>query len=80
MGKAIVAHPIACEGINVKDRETVMFAESPSEFVECIKQLFSNALLRKSLGNNGRHLIEQEYSFKNIGQKLNLLCETIVKT
>ena len=34
MGKAIVADPVACEGIDVKDGETVLFADSPADYVK----------------------------------------------
>lgn len=73
MGKAIVANNIACEGINVVEGESVIFAEEPREYVKKIKTLFSNAELRKSLGTNGRMLIEKEYDYINIGKKLNKL-------
>ena len=75
MGKAIVANPVACEGIDVKDGETVLFADSPAEYVKKIKLLFENRKLNKKLGLNGRKLIEDKYSFEKIGRKLATLCE-----
>ena len=50
MGKAIIAHAIACEGINVADGENVCFANTTEEFVEKIIKLFSNDALRKRMG------------------------------
>lgn len=75
MGKAIVADPVACEGIDVKDGETVLFADSPADYVKKIKLLFENKDLNKKLGLNGRKLIEDKYSFEKIGRKLATLCE-----
>ncbi|MCP4266706.1 MAG: glycosyltransferase [Candidatus Brocadiaceae bacterium] len=77
MGKAIVADPIACEGIDVKEGETVLFASTPVDYVEKIKLLFENEELNKKLGLNGRKLIEDKYSFINIGSKLAGLCENL---
>ena len=38
MGKAIVAHPIACEGIEVQDGRDVIFAREPDEFVRASRR------------------------------------------
>lgn len=73
MGKAIVAHPIACEGIDVIEGESVMFAEKPVEYIEKIKLLNRDRMLRNKLGINGRRLIEEKYDYTNIGNKLNNL-------
>ena len=36
MGKAIVANPVSCEGIDVVRGESVLFTEAPDEYVKCI--------------------------------------------
>ena len=77
MGKAIVADPISCEGIDVVDGESVLLAETPDEYVDCVKRLFDDAALLQKLGNNGRKLILDKYSFINIGKKLSDLYESI---
>jgi len=73
MGKAIVAHPIACEGIDVTDGKDVFFAESPEDYIRSISKLFNDSSLRSSLGAAGRKLVEDKYNFVNIGKKLNRL-------
>jgi glycosyltransferase involved in cell wall biosynthesis len=73
MGKAIVTHPIACEGIDVTEGKDVIFADTPQEYVDKIKMLFQDDKLRDSIGRNGRKLIENKYNFVNIGKKLNRL-------
>ena len=73
MNKAIVAHPIACEGIAVTDGKDVMFAESVVEYVAVIKQLFEDDVLRKAIGSSARLLIEEKYSYVKIGKKLSEL-------
>lgn len=77
MGKAIVAHPVSCEGIDVVDGDSVLFAETLSEYVRGIKRLFDDGALAQRLGNNGRMLITEKYSFINIGRKLARLYETL---
>lgn len=73
MGKAIVAHPVSCEGIDVQDEEHVLFALDRSEFVQQINRLLEDASLRRRLGQNGRHLVAQKYSYEQIGQHLRAL-------
>ena len=73
MGKAIVAHPVACEGIDVEDGVNVIFATTPDEYIERIKLLFSDKDYRNLIGDNGRKLIQSKYNFIDIGKKLNRL-------
>ena len=78
MGKALVAHPIACEGIEVTDGENVLFATTPKEYIDNIILLFSDEQLRNQLGEHGRKLIEEKYSFTSIGAKLSNLYSSLL--
>lgn len=78
MGKAIIAHEIACEGINVINGENVCFANTAEEFVEQIINLFSNDALRKRMGEKGRRLIESDYNFDYIGKKMSTLYNHLI--
>ena len=77
MGKAIIAHPIACEGIDVVEGENVIFAETPADYIVAIRMLFNDLMLRNNLGINGRKLVEEKYDYVNIGRKLNRLYSTL---
>lgn len=70
MGKAIVAHPIACEGIGVRDGHDVVFARDADEFVQNIAALLGNADRRRQLARNARLLAESVYSYSVIGRSL----------
>ena len=70
MGKAIVADPIACEGIDVTDGVDVVFASRPEEYVSAIRRLFSDREERMRLGENARRLAEAKYAYSMIGEKL----------
>lgn len=69
-GKAIVAHPIACEGIDVQDGRDVIFAREPSEFAGSIATLLESPELRRRLSLNARALAESSYSYSFIGSRL----------
>ena len=73
MGMAIVADPIACEGINVEDKDNILFAESAEEYVKSIKKVLTQNELRENLQKNARLLATNEYSYGEIGKKLSSL-------
>jgi glycosyltransferase involved in cell wall biosynthesis len=77
MGCAIVAHPIACEGIEVTDGKDVLLASTPNEFVSAIERLFDDASLRSRLRENALALARSTYSFIEIGKKLSQCYERI---
>jgi glycosyltransferase involved in cell wall biosynthesis len=67
MSKAIVAHRIACEGIEVTDGLDVIFAETPDQYVDAILRLRDDEPLRHGLEHNARRLAVERYSFHAIG-------------
>lgn len=77
MGKAIVADPIACEGIGVTDGENVLFASSPRDYVEKIQFLLENSQVRREMGESARRLVLQDYAYTSIGMKLAQIYERI---
>jgi glycosyltransferase involved in cell wall biosynthesis len=70
MEKAIVADPIACEGIDVVDGISVLFASTPEQYVNAVKLLLENANRRAEMGRAGRALIRDKYSYATLGRKL----------
>jgi glycosyltransferase involved in cell wall biosynthesis len=70
MGKAIVAHPHAVDGINLQDGVDVLLATTPEEFCEQIERVFDNTDLRERLGAAARSLAIREYSYDSIGRQL----------
>jgi len=70
MGKAMVAHPVACEGIEVRDGESVLLATTPDAFAEKIAGLLADPDRRRSIGNAGRRLVQARYSYAGIGRRM----------
>jgi len=64
MGKAVVATPIACAGLEAKHGEHLWVAEDTEEFVKGIITLLRDVHLRRRLGRNGRKLVEEKYSWE----------------
>lgn len=74
MGKPIVAHSIACEGIGVVDGENVLFAETAEQYVNKINELIDDSSLRSRMAEENKSLIRVKYSYDVIGKELlNLL-------
>jgi glycosyltransferase involved in cell wall biosynthesis len=70
MEKCVVAHPMACEGIDVTSGRDVVFAVDPDEWVAKIDELLSDESARRRIGNEARTLVESKYSFAAIGARL----------
>jgi glycosyltransferase involved in cell wall biosynthesis len=78
MGKCVVAHPVACEGIGVTPGHDVVLASSAEEFVREIEALLADEQRRRRIGRAARELAEREYSFDGIGARFNDLVEQVL--
>ncbi len=61
MEKAIVAHPVTCEGIHVTRQVNVVFAKSAQDFSTQILSLLGDEKKRSHLGSAGRKLAVEKY-------------------
>ena len=64
MSKPIVTTPQAVRAIAVENDVHLMIASEPVEFAKKIIRLLKNKSLREELGNNGRKLIFNKYSWE----------------
>jgi glycosyltransferase involved in cell wall biosynthesis len=58
-GKAIVATPLALEGLDVRDGEQVLIAETDEEFADAIVGLLENVDRRRALARSARRWAEK---------------------
>lgn len=70
IGMAIVADEIACEGIDVVDNKSVIFASSPQEYLKAISGVLSDDKLRLNMEKKAREVAEKKYSYGIIGKQL----------
>lgn len=70
MSKAVLAHPIGCEGLAVTDEVNVLMADSDGSFISGIQRLIADSELRHSLELGARKLAEDHYGYDAIGEKL----------
>ncbi|MEP7169047.1 MAG: glycosyltransferase family 4 protein [Bacteroidota bacterium] len=69
-GKAIVSTAIGAEGINYTQQKNILIADSPDAFIAAIIKLRDEKDFYKSIGENARKLVENEYDNKIIGKEL----------
>ncbi len=80
MQKAVIAHPIACEGIQIEEEKNVLFAKTADEYVAHIKRLMAEPDYKDNLGLNARQLIEDKYAYHIIGKNLATMYESCART
>jgi len=67
MQKCVVAHPIACEGIDVTADVNVVLGETASAFAAQVIRLLKNPTACEPIGAAARELVVARYSFESIG-------------
>jgi glycosyltransferase involved in cell wall biosynthesis len=75
-GLAIVAHPLALEGIDARDGDHVLLASTPGEFADAIDGLVGSPERRVMLAQNAFQLVRDRYAFDAIADQLYLRFES----
>lgn len=78
MGKAVVSTTVGAEGLALQNREEIIIADKPTVFAEEVIRLLTIPSLRKNIGENGRRRVEQNYDWRNIGEKLVSVYESVI--
>ncbi len=70
MKKAVVSTSVGCEGLAVTDQDNIFIADDAPAFARRVVELLNDAETRNRLEENGRALVEREYSWDVIGEKI----------
>lgn len=70
LGKPVVASKIATEGIEGEDGVHYLVADAPEDVVSQIVALFSDGSLRERLGDSGKKLVREKYSWNVVARSL----------
>jgi polysaccharide biosynthesis protein PslH len=73
MGKAIVATPMAAEGLAVVDGRELTMAAEPRALAEAIVRLMVDAALRMALGSRARACVERDYRWDTLVPRIEAL-------
>jgi glycosyltransferase involved in cell wall biosynthesis len=78
-GKAIVSTSIGCEGISVTPGKNIIIADSPELFAQEIITLLKDRDKREKIGTAAREMVEKDYSWDVIGEKMEKLYNTLIR-
>ena len=70
LGKTIVSTKIGAEGINYKDGENILIANTVEEFKQVINMLIENPEIINVIGNNAREFVSDYYNNRTINSNL----------
>jgi glycosyltransferase involved in cell wall biosynthesis len=77
MGKAIVAHPVATEGLSLVDGDQCLIAAEPRDFADKILSVLRSDNQRQALEQRARRHVEEHFDFERIGASLADMYQTI---
>lgn len=81
MKKAVVTTSIGCEGLKVRKDLDLLIADDPDLFAKEVMRCMKDSNLRRTLGENGRRIVLNDYDWKVIASQLNhVLNEAITST
>lgn len=67
MGQAVVSTTIGAEGLEARDGENILLADSPDEFAQAVRRVLADATLRERLATNARRTALESYGWETIG-------------
>ena len=76
MGKAVISTTIGAEGLPLVDGRHFVCADSPDDFARAVVALLRDPGLRKRLGNAGRELVRENYSWPSVAREFELALQS----
>jgi polysaccharide biosynthesis protein PslH len=80
MGKAVVSTSVGAEGLALSAGKHFVAADSPDGFVDAVLSLLRNPGRRIQLGQAGRRLVDERYSWAQVAREFEQHCEGVVIT
>jgi glycosyltransferase involved in cell wall biosynthesis len=78
LGTPVISTSKGAQGLDVRNAENILIADTPIEFADQVVRLLENPGLRQFLSVNGRKLVESRYSWDMIGDQFVDLLENLV--
>jgi len=79
LGKAVVTTSIGAEGIDIEADKHVMIADSAHDFANKTIFLLKNPVAARKMGIEARRIIEKNYDWRVVNEKMNLVYSNILK-
>lgn len=78
MGKVVLSTSIGAEGVPYTNRENMLIADTPAQFVEQMLWLRSNANMVQHIGDSARQLAETHFDLNTITSRLTYFYRSIL--
>lgn len=78
MGVPVVTTSFGFEGIEARPGRDLIVADRPEEIASQVVNLMRNPTLRDRIGRNGRRLVEERYSWRVVGRRLEEVYEEVL--
>jgi glycosyltransferase involved in cell wall biosynthesis len=75
MGKAVVSTGVGAEGLPLVSGEHFLQADTPGEFARAVVSLLRDPGRRKALGDAGRQIVAERYSWGRVAREFEERCE-----
>ena len=72
-GLPVVTTSIGTQGMNARDGEDIMVADTPDQFARSVVRLLEEPDLWKKLSRNGRDLVIRDYSFEAVTTRIDAI-------
>jgi len=69
-GVPVVSTPLGCEGLAVRDGESVLLADAPEAFAAAVARVCDDAALAQRLAAGGADLVHANYDWRRIGESV----------
>ena len=78
MGKAVVSSTVGAEGLPLTPGTHFVRADDPAQFADSVVALLRDPARRRALGNAGRSLVEQRYSWSHVARDFEARCAEVM--
>jgi len=78
MAKAVVSTTVGAEGLALKDGKEFIAADDPRDFAGRVVHLLHDSARTRELGEAGRALVVERYSWDQVARAFESLCEEVV--
>lgn len=72
-GAPVVSTTMGCEGLDVRDGQSVLLADSPRDFADAVFRLATDRALAMRIAAGGRDLVRTTYDWQRIGDAVNTI-------
>jgi glycosyltransferase involved in cell wall biosynthesis len=79
MGKAVVSTHIGAEGLPLEEGKHIVRADEPGDFARAVLELLEDPARREALGDAGRTLMEERFSWAQVAREFEQYCRRAVR-